>query len=180
MEYKDPSQFVFSDGCIESPIMFVGEAPGEEEVIQGKPFVGKSGQLLQQMLDAAGITRDKMYITNAVVWRPPLNRTPLPAEIQEMAPYLLRHIEIIEPKILVLIGGIAYRCAMQEAIAISKIRGIWQNRHFCPSIMNIFHPSYLLRSPSHKRETWADILLIRQKAIELCWPLGNGVLREQK
>ena len=67
--------------------MFVGEAPGEEEAIQGKPFVGKSGQLLQQMLDAAGITRDKMYITNAVVWRPPLNRTPLPAEIQEMAPY---------------------------------------------------------------------------------------------
>lgn len=175
--YKDESQFVFNDGPLDSPVMFVGEAPGEEEVTQGKPFVGKSGKLLQKMLDAAGITRDRMYITNAVVWRPPLNRTPLPAEIEEMAQYALRHIEIMKPKILVLIGGVSYRCIMREAIAISKIRGIWQSRYFCPSIVNIFHPSYLIRAQIHKRETWFDILSIRQKILETGWSLDRGVLR---
>lgn len=177
IEYKSESQFVFNDGTIDSPVMFVGEAPGEDEVLKKKPFVGKSGQILQNMLDAAGLTRDRIYITNTVVWRPPLNRTPLPAEIEEMSPYLLRHIDILKPKILVFIGGVAYRCAMKEAIAISKIRGIWQTRYFCPSIINIFHPSYLIRAPSRKKETWADILSIRQKVLETGWLLGKGLLR---
>lgn len=165
--YKDLQNTVMYDGNPNSPIMFIGEAPGEQEVVQRKPFVGKSGKLLQEMLDHAGILRQNIYVTNVVVWRPPNNKTPMPDEIEAMRPYLLEHIRIINPKLIVLVGGIAYRGVMQEVIAISKIRGIWQNRDFCSNIINIFHPSYLLRSPIHRRESWRDILAIRQRALEL-------------
>lgn len=162
--YKDPANAVYFDGSI-SPVMFVGEAPGEDEVIQKKPFVGRSGQLLQGMLDAAGIKRSRVYVTNAIVWRPPQNRTPLPTEISAMRPYLLKHIELIKPKILIFVGGIATRCFNDSAVAISRIRGRWSSSSLCPNIMSIFHPSFLLRSPTHKKETWEDIMEIRDKML---------------
>ena len=168
--YKDLDNTVLYDGDIYSPIMIIGEGPGETEVIQKKPFVGKSGKLLQEMLDCAGILRQNVYVTNAVVWRPPNNRTPLPEEIALMKPFLMKHISIINPKIIVLVGGIAYRCLMEKPIAISKIRGQWLKNEICEHIVNIFHPSYLLRSPSHRKETWEDIINLR-KVIERT---GNG------
>lgn len=174
--YKSPENEVFFDGDINSPIMFIGEAPGQDEVIQKKPFVGRSGQLMQQMLDAAGISRDKMYITNTVLWRPPDNRTPLPEEISIMRPYLLEHIKIIQPKIIVCIGGVAYRCLTQNSLAISKIRGQWAQHKLCDKVMTIFHPSYLLRSPVHKRETWNDILRIREEGIKVGSIVDKGLL----
>ncbi len=164
IKYKCNDNMVFNDGDINSPIMFIGEAPGETEVKQGRPFVGKSGKLLQEMLDAAGLTRDIIYITNTVIWRPPLNRTPLPNEIEMMKPYLLQHIQIINPKIIILIGGIATRCFTNKSIAISKIRGQWAMIDGYKT-MSIFHPSYLYRSPMHKEETWLDILHIREEVL---------------
>lgn len=163
IEYKDINNAVFNDGDPHSPIMFIGEAPGETEIKEGVPFVGKSGKLLQEMLDIAGFTRNTIYITNCMIWRPPENRTPLPEEINIMRPYLIKHISIINPKIIICIGGVAHRCLHNISIAISKVRGqwnSWQGYH----TMSIFHPSYLLRSPIHKKETWEDILNIREKA----------------
>jgi uracil-DNA glycosylase len=180
IEYKDLARTVFSDGDINSPIMVIGEGPGEQESIELKPFVGKSGKLLQEMLDAAGICREKIYVTNVVVWRPPFNRTPLPEEIDAMRPYLMEHIDVINPKVLVLVGGVAYKCVMNSAIAISKIRGQWQSRSFCENIVNIFHPSYLLRSPTHKKETWLDILNVRKKILDLGYEVGDGILYHNK
>ena len=179
IEYRDPENTVLYDGDPNSPIMVIGEAPGEKEVLQQKPFVGRSGRLLQEMMDHAGIYRTNIYVTNTVIWRPPNNRTPLPEEIAIIRPYLLRHIEIIQPKIIILVGGIAYRCVMGDPpIAITKIRGVWQSREFCNNIINIFHPAYLIRSPIHRRETWRDILNIRKKILELtCGQyLGKGSL----
>lgn len=164
--YKDLDNTVFYDGDPSSPIMLVGEAPGEDEVKQGKPFVGKSGKLLQKMLDFAGLTREKIYITNVVPWRPPLNRTPLQEEIEEMRPYLLEHIKIIKPKILMCIGGVSYKCVTGEILAISKIRGSWIKTDFCDKVIATFHPSYLLRSQIRKKDTWNDILKARQELIE--------------
>ena len=161
LEYKDLDNTVFADGDPHSPVMMIGEGPGEHEVLQKLPFVGRSGKLLTEMLSAAGILRDRIYTTNTVIWRPPGNRAPMPDEIHLMRPYLLRHLEIIQPKFLLLVGGIAYRAVMNEITPISKIRGVIQSRDFCPKIMCIFHPSYLLRSPTHRKETWSDILRFR-------------------
>ncbi len=156
---------VFSDGDSESPLMFIGEAPGQEEDKQGKPFVGESGKLLESMLNAGGIYRKNYYITNILPWRPPNNRTPLPNEIKLMQPYILNHIEIINPKIVVLIGSVAYKAVMNETKAITSVRGDFiecNGRLYMP----VFHPSYLLRSPSKKKEMWHDVLTLKNKIIE--------------
>lgn len=165
ISYKDLQNTVYYDGKI-SPIMIVGEAPGEEEVIQKKPFVGRSGQLLQQMLDAAGLKRENLYITNAILWRPPLNRTPFPEEVSLMRPYLLKHVEIIKPKILILVGGIATKCFENRNIPISCLRGQWRSSSVCKNVISIYHPSFLGRSKILKKITWQDILEIREKIIE--------------
>jgi DNA polymerase len=176
--YKDLENTVFSDGDRNSPVMIIGEAPGESEVAQKKPFVGRSGTLLNEMLECAGILRDKIYITNAIVWRPPSNRTPLPDEIEAMRPYLLKHIRIIDPKLILIVGGVAYKCITAKNIAISKIRGQWEDfegrRCLC-----IFHPSYLLRSPIHRKSNWFDILRFRQGIIEAGYAniLTRGAMR---
>lgn len=167
LPYKDLDNTVFADGDPESPIMMIGEGPGENEVIQKRPFVGRSGQLLNEMLLAAGILRERIYTTNTVIWRPPSNRAPMPNEIELMRPYLIQHVQIIRPRVILLVGGIAYRCFMSQVIAISKIRGAWQTNDMCENIMCIFHPSYLLRSPTHRKETWFDILNLRQRIIDL-------------
>lgn len=182
LPYRDVPNTVFADGNPDSPIMVIGEGPGEQEVLQGKPFVGRSGKLLEEMMNAAGILRQNIYITNAVVWRPPNNRTPLPEEVDSMRPYVHKHIAIIEPKILILVGGVSYRCVMGESLAISKVRGIWHVRDFCKNVINIFHPSYLLRSPIHRQETWHDLLDIRKKVSDLGFSeyLTGGVLYSEK
>ncbi|QEK38417.1 uracil-DNA glycosylase [Candidatus Cytomitobacter primus] len=157
---------VFSDGDSESPLMFIGEAPGQEEDKQGKPFVGESGKLLETMLNAAGIYRKNYYITNIVPWRPPSNRTPTLEEINIMRPYIMNHIDIIKPKIVVLIGSTSHRAVMNQIKAITTIRGQFtekDNMLFMP----VFHPSYLLRSPSKKKEMWHDILTLKHKLLEM-------------
>jgi uracil-DNA glycosylase len=160
--YKDLDNTVLYDGDIESPIMVIGEGPGENEVLQKKPFVGKSGKLLQEMLDAAGIKREKIYVTNVVVWRPPQNRTPLPAEIDLMRQYVLKHIAIIQPSVLILVGSVAYKCVSESNTPITKVRGEWFSKTFCKDIITVFHPSYLLRVPVKRKDTWRDILEARR------------------
>lgn len=163
---KYATTMVFADGKAESPLMLIGEAPGQEEDKQGKPFVGDSGKLLESILNAAGIYRKNYYITNIVPWRPPGNRTPTIEEINIMRPYVLDHIRIISPKIVVLIGSVAYKTVMNQTKAITTVRGQFikqDNILYIP----VFHPSYLLRSPSKKKEMWHDVLTIKRKIQDL-------------
>ena len=161
---------VFSDGNPTSPVMFIGEAPGEEEDRQGKPFVGVSGQLFDKMLAAAGIARANIYISNILFWRPPGNRTPTDAEIASCVPFVERHISLIKPKILVLLGGVAAKTLLRTKDGITRIRGRWMD--YAPHTetgpvdpipcLPIYHPAYLLRQASAKRQAWNDILLLKK------------------
>ncbi len=156
---------VFADGNPQSPIMFIGEAPGEEEDRQGKPFVGASGKLLDQMLAAAGMLRSDIYITNILFWRPPGNRTPTDAEIASCIPFVERHIALIKPKILVFLGGVSTKSMLNTKEGITRLRGKWAS--YTPEgqtpipCLPIFHPSYLLRQPSAKRQAWNDLLTLK-------------------
>jgi DNA polymerase len=159
---------VFADGDPASPVMFVGEAPGEEEDRQGKPFVGVSGKLFDQMLLAGGLARADIYITNILFWRPPGNRTPTDAEIASCIPFVERHIALIKPKILVLLGGVAAKTLLRTKEGITRTRGRWATYPPAPQsgldapipCLPIYHPAYLLRQPGAKRQAWNDILLL--------------------
>ncbi|MBN9564828.1 MAG: uracil-DNA glycosylase [Alphaproteobacteria bacterium] len=159
---------VFSDGNPKSPVMFIGEAPGAEEDAQGLPFVGLSGQLLDRMMNAIGLDRTKAYISNIVPWRPPGNRTPSPIEIAQCLPFIQRHIEIVKPRIIVLVGATAVKALLQRQDGIMKLRGQWFS-YATPKLespiaaLATFHPAYLLRSPGQKREAWKDMLMIQKK-----------------
>jgi len=156
---------VFADGNPQSPIMFIGEAPGEEEDRQGKPFVGASGKLLNQMLAAAGMPREDIYITNILFWRPPGNRTPTDAEIASCIPFVERHISLINPKILVFLGGVSTKAMLNTKEGITRLRGKWSS--YTPPgeqpipCLPVYHPSYLLRQPSAKRQAWNDLLALK-------------------
>lgn len=156
---------VFGTGNEKSDIVFVGEAPGAEEDKQGLPFVGQSGQLLTKAINAIGFDRDDLYITNVVPWRPLGNRTPTNDEIELYRPYLLKHIRIISPKIVVCLGSTAARALLQENTGISKLRGrVIQGQKIFGrdiKIITTFHPAYLLRTPSQKREFWRDFLFVK-------------------
>lgn len=157
---------VFSDGDPKSPVMFVGEAPGAEEDKQGLPFVGQSGQLLNQMLRAIGLKREEVYITNVVYWRPPGNRTPDSIEIEQCLPFLEKHIELMRPKVVVLLGATAMKAVLQLSSGLSKARGMF-HQHVSPSgittpVMVTFHPSYLLRSPGQKMLAWQDFMMLKK------------------
>ena len=159
-------KLVFSDGNPNSELMIVGEGPGEKEDQMGKPFVGDAGTLLNKMLKAIDIEREKIYITNVVNFRPPNNRKPEPAEITRYSEFLKTHIAIINPKILVLMGSTAMESLFGSKIKISKERGIWKelivnNKKYL--VMITFHPAYLLRQPDQKRYSWADLKEIRKK-----------------
>ena len=148
--------------------MVVGEAPGEEEDKLGKPFKGQAGNLLDKMLQAIGQNRENTYITNLIFWRPPGNRNPTQEEINICLPYALKHIEIINPKILILTGAIATKAILrQNNKGIIQLRGKWQNFSINKSTsiktMPIFHPAFLLRQPSRKREAWEDLKKIKQE-----------------
>lgn len=164
---KSALNTVFSDGDPSSKVMFIGEAPGAEEDKQGRPFVGQSGQLLNKMLNAIGLSRSEVYITNVVYWRPPGNRTPDPEEISLCMPFLERHIEIISPKVIVLLGATAMRAVLQITSGLSRARGIW-HEYMTPSgqkfkTMVTFHPSYLLRSPGQKMLAWQDFIMLSKE-----------------
>jgi len=163
------TQTVFADGNPLSKIMLIGEAPGAEEDKLGKPFVGLAGQLLDKMLSAIKLDRNSVYITNIVPWRPPNNRTPNSEEILQCLPFIQKHIEIIQPSILVLLGGTAAKAILATTHGITKLRGQWHeynNLNIKESIPTraIYHPAFLLRSPIHKKETWEDLKLIKEKA----------------
>jgi uracil-DNA glycosylase len=159
------SQLVFADGNPKARLMFVGEAPGRDEDIEGLPFVGRSGKLLDRMLAAVGLDRTSVYIANIVPWRPPGNRTPTPQESQICLPFILRQIELADPDILVCLGGPSAQALLGIKDGITKTRGRWftfdtGKREI--RAMPTFHPAFLLRSPLQKRFAWRDFLTIRK------------------
>ena len=163
-------QIVFNDGDFKSPLMIVGEGPGQKEDEIGKPFVGDAGQLLNKMLKAIKINRENVYITNVVNYRPPDNRKPEPSEINRYSEFLREHISIIDPKVLILMGSTAMEALFGSKIKISKERGTWKeiiinNKTYL--VMITFHPAYLLRQADQKKYSWADLKEIRKKIDEL-------------
>ena len=153
---------VFSDGAAPARVMIVGEAPGRDEDLQGKPFVGRAGQLLDRMLGAIGLSRaENVYITNVLPWRPPQNRDPKPDEIAMMKPFLEAHVRLAKPEVLVIMGNISCQ-AMLGKRGITRLRGRWDQALDRPALP-MFHPAYLLRNPQAKREAWADMLELRAK-----------------
>jgi uracil-DNA glycosylase len=159
---------VFCDGNPAARIMLVGEAPGADEDRIGRPFVGVSGQLLDRMLATIGLDRTKVLITNAMYWRPPDNRKPTEAELRLCRPFVRRHIALIRPAVLVLVGGTATGALIPGSPGITRLRGRWLR--FDPDgggetieTIAMYHPSFLLRSPERKREAWADLLSIKSK-----------------
>ena len=167
---KFAKNIVFNDGNPKSQIMLVGEGPGEKEDIQGKPFVGDAGILLNKMLNAIKIKREDVYITNVVNYRPPNNRKPEISEINRYSVFLREHISIINPKILILMGSTAMEAIFGQKLKISKERGKWKetliNQKTYLSILT-FHPAYLLRQPDQKKFSWEDLKNIRKKIDEL-------------
>lgn len=161
------SQLVFSDGNPSARLMIVGEAPGRDEDIQGKPFVGRAGRLLDLMFAAIGLSRtaeaadESLYIANAVPWRPPRNRAPENAELKIMRPFLVRHVELAAPEALVLMGNVPCS-ALLGRTGITRMRGNWLQHQDIP-VMPTFHPAYLLRNPAAKRDVWLDLLRIRKR-----------------
>ena len=167
---NNANNLVFNDGNNLSKIMIVGEGPGQKEDEIGKPFVGDAGALLNKMLEAINVKRDKVYITNVVNYRPPNNRKPEPAEIIRYSNYLRKHISIIDPKILILMGSTAMESLFGSNIKITKERGSWKDiivnnkTYLC---MITFHPAYLLRQPENKKYSWTDLKEIRKKIDQL-------------
>ncbi len=163
------TQLVFADGNPKSRVMFVGEAPGRDEDIEGLPFVGRSGKLLDRMLAAIGLDRTKVYIANIVPWRPPGNRTPTPQESAICLPFIRRQIELVDPDILVCLGGPSAQTLLGIKEGITKTRGRWYafdtgKREV--RAMPTFHPAFLLRSPLQKRFAWRDFLAIKKALAE--------------
>ena len=163
---KNASKIVFADGNIQSSIMIIGEGPGQKEDELGKPFVGDAGNLLNKMLKAIKIERQKIYITNVVNYRPPNNRKPEHSEINRYSEYLKEHIAIIDPKILILMGSTAMEAILGSNKKISKERGQWKeviikNKNY--KVIVTFHPAYLLRKPDQKKFSWEDLKIIRKK-----------------
>ena len=163
-------QLVFADGQAQARVMIIGEAPGRDEDMQGKPFVGRAGQLLDLMFRQIGLSRDApdagaaLYITNVLPWRPPQNRDPEPAEMAMMMPFLHRHIALVDPDIIVAMGN--HACdALLGRKGITRLRGAWSEAVGKP-VLPMFHPAYLLRSPSAKRDAWADLLSLQARLRE--------------
>ena len=165
---SNAKNIVFSDGNPKSKIMLVGEAPGANEDIEGLPFVGRAGALLDKMLAAIDLDRKKVYISNIINYRPPDNRRPTDEEIKRYLPFITKHIEIINPKILVLLGSTAMNALIGNEVVISKMRGKWIEKKFgnCKtSVIITFHPAFLMRQPAQKKVAWIDLKMIRDKKI---------------
>ena len=167
---KSATNIVFADGNPKAKIMLVGEGPGSNEDQEGLPFVGRAGALLDKMLASIDLNRKNVYITNVVNYRPPENRRPTDEEITKYLPYLKKHIEIINPKILVLLGSTALNAIVGNEVVISKARGQWIEKQFgeCKtSVIITFHPAFLMRQPAQKKMAWIDLKMIRDKKAEL-------------
>ena len=164
---KSATNIVFGDGNINSKVMIIGEGPGAQEDAEGKPFVGRAGKLLDKMLASIQLNRTKVYISNVVNYRPPANRRPTEVEIERYLPYLKSHIEIISPKILVLLGKTALNALLGNEFVISKARGKWIQKEIGtvkPWIIASFHPAFLMRQPEQKKLAWVDLKMIRDKS----------------
>ena len=162
------TNMVFGDGDSDARIMFIGEAPGRDEDIQGKPFVGRSGQLLDKMLKAIGLSRETVFLTNVIAWRPPGNRTPTPHETAVCRPFIDRQIELVAPEIIVFLGGVAANEMLGTATGIARLRGKWTTFNLTDKeykTMPTLHPAFLLDQPGQKRLAWQDLQLI-QKSLE--------------
>lgn len=161
------TNLVFADGAPDSGLMMVGEAPGADEDRLGRPFVGVSGQLLDRMLASIGLARaDGFYLTNILPFRPPGNRTPTDAEIALFLPFVRRHIQLAQPRRLVLLGGVSAKALLGAREGITRLRGRWrevmiEDNTTIPALATL-HPAYLMRTPAAKREAWADLLLLRR------------------
>ncbi len=162
---------VFSDGNPEADLMFVGEAPGRDEDIEGLPFVGRSGQLLNRMLAAIGRDRQSAYIANVIPWRPPGNRTPTPIETEICRPFIERQIELAGPKVLVTLGNPSTKTLLNTQVGIMRMRGNWQEHRIADGCaiptMPTLHPAYLLRNPAAKKLAWRDFLEIKARLAAL-------------
>ncbi len=180
---KTATNMVFADGNKNAPIMLIGEAPGADEDRQGKPFVGVSGQLLDKILKAIDIERvendpqKSVYISNILNWRPPGNRTPTPAEIEISLPFIEKHIALINPKMLILCGGVSAKALLGRNDSLSRMRKTWHDytprtpelntgQLSIPAVVT-YHPAYLLRTPAQKKATWADMISIMEKRAEI-------------
>ncbi|MEM8787700.1 MAG: uracil-DNA glycosylase [Pseudomonadota bacterium] len=165
---KGARNLVFADGRPGAHVMIVGEAPGREEDAQGKPFVGRSGQLLDRMFAAIGLARGAeapkaaLYITNTLPWRPPQNRDPSTEEIAIMMPFLERHIALAAPRVLVTMGNAATKTLLRTSTGITRLRGTWAEAQGLP-VLPMFHPAALLRDPLKKRAAWADLLTLKAR-----------------
>ena len=167
---KQAKNIVFSDGNPKSKIMLIGEAPGANEDQEGLPFVGRAGMLLDKMLAAINLDRKNVYISNIINYRPPDNRKPTEEEIKQYLPFISKHIEIINPKILVLLGSTAMNALIGKDVVISKMRGKWFEKKFgnCKtSVIITFHPAFLMRQPAQKKMAWIDLKMIRDKKTNL-------------
>lgn len=155
---------VFGNGNVEAELVFIGEAPGEEEDLQGKPFVGAAGQLLSRIIESIGLRREEVYITNVVKCRPPSNRNPKPEEITACEPYLHQQLEIIKPKLICALGTFAAQTLLKTDQSISRLRGRFHRYHNI-KLMPTFHPAYLLRNSSGKKLVWQDMQLIKKELL---------------
>jgi uracil-DNA glycosylase len=154
------TQIVFGVGDPRAQLMFVGEAPGQDEDLQGEPFVGRAGQLLTKIIEAIGLTRDQVYIANVIKCRPPQNRNPEPDEVATCEPFLFRQIDAIKPRVIVALGTFAAQCLLKTTDPISRMRGrVFSYRG--AQLVPTFHPAFLLRSPERKRDVWDDMKKVR-------------------
>ena len=163
---KNANNIVFGDGNINAKIMIIGEGPGAQEDAEGKPFVGRAGKLLDKMLESIHLNRTKVYISNVVNYRPPANRRPTEEEIARYHPYLKSHIEIVNPKILILLGSTALNAIIGNIEVISRARGKWLQKEIGtvkPWIIASFHPAFLMRQPEQKKLAWIDLKMVRDK-----------------
>jgi uracil-DNA glycosylase family 4 len=164
------TNLVFGDGNPKARVMLIGEAPGADEDRMGLPFVGQSGQLLDKALSFIGLTRQNFYITNTIPWRPPGNRQPTPGEAEACLPFVKRHIDLVDPDFLILVGGTAAKTLLGGQDGIMRLRGSWKDYTSEAGkkmkVIAIFHPAYLLRSPGQKREVWLDLIKIKHSLME--------------
>lgn len=165
---RTAKNLVFGEGSPNARVMFIGEAPGADEDREGRPFVGVSGQLLDRMMASIGLDRDLAYITNILPWRPPGNREPTPAEVTACLPFIKKHIQLVAPSVLVLVGGTAAKTLLTRKEGIMRLRGRWLEYKPVETVDPIpalatFHPAFLLRSPAQKSNAWRDLLMIKKK-----------------
>ena len=167
---NNATNLVFSDGNPSAKIMIIGEGPGANEDKEGKPFVGRAGKLLDKMLDSIKLNRKNVYISNVVNFRPPENRKPTDEEIKRYLPFLERHIEIIKPSILLLLGSTALNAIIGNEIVISKARGKWLKKKIGKietTVIASFHPAFLMRQPEQKKQSWTDLQIVRDSLKEI-------------